>query len=893
MNIRDRYSALAIAVGAIVIGVAARPSHAAQVRASLSSQEAYVGMPITAHVEITNARSHEQPKMPDVAGVDIKTTGAASRSSQMTIINGRRSERTSVTYAWKLTPRRAGEYVVPPMEVEVDGRTTKTRAMRFVANKSETGDLMFVEVEGQQEKIYVGQSLDLTLRIWLKPFHDAKHNVTLSEGDMWQLIARDQSNWGVFAEKIADMDRNRQRAGGQQVLRKDSEGVERQYYQYDVKATIYPKRPGKVDVGDLQVVAKYPTGLSRSRSFFSMSDLAIDRVRPIAADATVAPIEILPVPTEGRPADYRGTVGHYEMITQATPTSVKAGDPITLHIGIRGDGPMELVQSPPLADLEKLTADFKVPDEALAGRVKDDVKLFTVNIRPRREGIAEIPAIPLTYFDPDAERFVTVRSDPIAIEVAAADQLSLSSIIGNATSGGDREDEAAQAPVVYLTNHTGSDVLEPTTASSMWSLVLWLVAAPVVFLVAWGIKCSDAIVARFGGTPIAARRRAKVALAAAHTPHGIATAVLQYIGELLHLQQASLTRDEAIRQLNQRVVIDEIYRVDRLLAACETSSYAGESQADVDLLKSEATECIELLSKHVRAEKNVRKVMGVRSTGFRVSRAALGAGSLLMAVALVGSTTNVRAGELSVDQATQILAEAGDAYVAGQVATEPADAKEAFAAAAQKYQTLVDDSADSGTLYFNLGNAYLQQGDVARALANYQRASALLPGDAQAEKNIAYAESLLGVAPQAPRGVLETLRTWILGISPTTLVVGVCATWIALWAAMIGALFVKRRMWRRIAIPAGVCCTLLAATVVLQWTQVPTEDRGMVVSESAALLAGNDVAFVESGQPVQVGTVFEIVEQRDDWLRVRFTDGEMGWIAADDAEVLPARGWRS
>ncbi|MEZ6081428.1 MAG: hypothetical protein R3C56_38890 [Pirellulaceae bacterium] len=37
-----------------------------------------------------------------------------------------------------------------------------------MVTKSVTGDLLFVEIEGNKDKVFVGQPLDLTLKIWIK-----------------------------------------------------------------------------------------------------------------------------------------------------------------------------------------------------------------------------------------------------------------------------------------------------------------------------------------------------------------------------------------------------------------------------------------------------------------------------------------------------------------------------------------------------------------------------------------------------------------------------------------------------------------------------------------------------------------------------------------------------
>ncbi len=178
-----------LSIAAVALLSAAASAHGAEVNASLSTREAYVGAPVTLRLEIANASSHDEPVLPEIAGVDIQSAGSPSRSTQTTIINGRRTDRTSAVYAWRIIPRREGAFVIPGITIQVDGKTQTTAPLRFVATKSETGDLLLVEVTGQQQKIYVGQPLKLTLNIWIKPYRDAEHQLTVSEADTWRMIS--------------------------------------------------------------------------------------------------------------------------------------------------------------------------------------------------------------------------------------------------------------------------------------------------------------------------------------------------------------------------------------------------------------------------------------------------------------------------------------------------------------------------------------------------------------------------------------------------------------------------------------------------------------------------------------------------------------------------------
>lgn len=100
---------------------------------------------------------------------------------------------------------------------------------------------MFVAVKGGKDQVFVGQSLELTLQIWIKPFHDTEKNITLSEANMWHMISA-QTSWGSFLERRQELAANNQRPGGQEVLRDDGQGTERSYYLYEITTTVYPKR---------------------------------------------------------------------------------------------------------------------------------------------------------------------------------------------------------------------------------------------------------------------------------------------------------------------------------------------------------------------------------------------------------------------------------------------------------------------------------------------------------------------------------------------------------------------------------------------------------------------------------------------------------------------------
>ncbi len=963
-------------VATIVCLTGASHAVAQNVDARLSAREAYVGMPVVLQISVRNANDYEAPTIPEIDGCEIRSAGTPSQSSQITIINGRRSESRSVTMQYLITPRRAGTFEIPSLKLEVNGKLQQTQPLRFVATKSETGDLLFVEIAGGEDRVYVGQPLDLKLKIWIKPFADREQRIQLSEANMWQMISQ-QTSWGSFADRLREMAENNQRPAGREVLRDNGEGQKRSYFLYEIEATAYPTRPGKIDASDVQIIVNYPTALGKSRDPFDdffkdspfggrmnqmMDDdffsspfgrrLTVKSARPIVAEANVDSTEVLPVPTSGRPADYRGAVGRYNIVTRATPSEVNAGDPITLNIGIVGDGPMELVQAPPLSTLEALTADFKVTDQSLAGFVQDETKVFSTTIRPRREGITEIPAIPFSFFDPDAESFKTVYSEPISIQVNKSEMLALDNIVGN-TRRNQPEEESSGAPGINepnLNNHTSSSILASETPSGLATWWWVFVVAPPI---AWLMTLIYANCERMAGwVPSfqSPRSRSLAKINRTDDPRELADVLVEFIfrrqGKRIDNAPA------AIGMLRTSGLLMIANEMESFLSKCERSGSGWQNNETIADLQKEAAGYVNQLdrefallrrqrvrrrngrgSKSAKRESNPRSSI-VRSTGKISSLILLGLSIWFASPSSSFASESVSdnavnqamqatpTGESSLtDQPTlpklslsdaqreTILQEAGAIYAQARsaVETDSAEASEGFTDAAAKYQMIVDSGVRNSKLFVNLGNAYLQAGELGRAIANYERARQLAPSDKQVLNNLKYAQAQVKGAEsgstaetvdfswtswsaivQQVRWVNELLINYI-GLP--TMISLLALSSILFWGLLIVRSFATRsgvrfKVWR-FAAPIFLILVLCLASVALAKTGQNQAASGIVVANHVDLLSGDGDQFptlysieTAQGQPVKV------LAQRANWLQIETTTGQTGWTESKAVELV-------
>ncbi|RPG22480.1 MAG: hypothetical protein CBB69_000605 [Phycisphaera sp. TMED9] len=559
-----------------------------------SSREVWVGQPFLIEVDVVNAATWEDPVVPKIDGVTSEVMPSARESTFTQIINGVATTRSTRTFVIRMIANKSGIIEIPSISVIVDGRRIESRTWRVIASKSEVGDLLIVEIIGTPAKAWVGQPVQLTLQIWIEQFVDRERNVRLDEADMWGLLSAADSSWGVFKEPLEELSRNRRRPSGRRVERGD-----RTYFLYEIKYVDHPVRAGAIDPGEVRILLRQPTGLVVQRDIFNRRQVAVEGFRPVIQTAEIRPIEVRPLPEEGRPATFTGAVGRFTVRASAEPREVSVGDPITLRYEVIEDpdaipGDLANLRPPPLRDLEAL-ADFRVPDDPTTGVVDGRAKTFTETLRPERDDITAIPAIPFVSFDPETGRYVTASSEPIRITVKASERLDLGAVVRN-----EGENETPLRRTTSLTATTGGLRANlPVTDAVMahhridgdWTTIVALLGGPTVFLVGLvAIRRREFRAANpEHGRATGARRRAIRTLDEEGTmADRVHDAICGLIAARLHLPDGTLTAQEADRAVAAAgLAEDRREELRTVLRAAEAGRYAPAS-ADQDELRSRA-----------------------------------------------------------------------------------------------------------------------------------------------------------------------------------------------------------------------------------------------------------------------------------------------------------------
>jgi hypothetical protein len=578
----DKMTRTATVCWILLLSIAAALPAVAQpsVELDLSNKQLYVGEGVDITLSIKNYRqSAAEPIVPATPGARITPTAGRSESSFVQIIGGRRTATRTVTYGYELVPQQVGELTIPPFTVVVDGVEMQTPPQTATVRPSNAHEIFIVEITTEEPQLYVGQRAALTMTIWVRPPPYGGQRLPPE----YCLRRIEPIDFGPFPPQIS----NPENVARERVI----DGQSRMFYAFDFEANTLLERPGPLTFDEILVGMQYPT----SRG-----------VRNLRVGVTGPPIEVLPVPQQGRPASFNGAVGLFRIDTAAAPTAVRVGDPIQLTIEIYGDGAVDALPPPLLDANTELAQNFRLPDQPLTGTFEDFRRRFTLTIRAQRDDVTRIPSIEYPYFDPGAQRFVVARSAAIPLNVAPAAEV-VTPDIGGGHRNGSADGNDALTPLSGLRDiETRPErLLAQHTLPSPRLVATTMLVPPFIFALLWGLQAvaarnRDPALRRRTSATRTARQRIRTAanLPPAEAGSAIVTALAGYLADRAGQPPGRFVGAAGVQHLRDHGVPAEVIdRWTRVTEACEAASFAGQASADPQQTADEARACLAALER--------------------------------------------------------------------------------------------------------------------------------------------------------------------------------------------------------------------------------------------------------------------------------------------------------
>ncbi|MFH2001100.1 MAG: hypothetical protein ABIK28_15565 [Planctomycetota bacterium] len=144
-------------------------------------------------------------------------------------------------------------------------------------------------------------------------------------------------------------------------------------------------------------------------------------------------VEVVPLPDLDRPESASNGVGRFRVSFDASPLTLRPGDPMELRFSIEGEGNLELLELP---GFPALSRDFHVYGFDDHGDASHRWRVF--HLAPLGPLTREIPALSFSWFEPDRKSYETAAWGPCEIDLLPGKERGAG---GPITSRARQEDE--------------------------------------------------------------------------------------------------------------------------------------------------------------------------------------------------------------------------------------------------------------------------------------------------------------------------------------------------------------------------------------------------------------------------------------------------------------------
>lgn len=339
-------------------------------------------------------------------------------STNIQWINGRMS--SSKVYSYYLQPKKKGKLVIPPATVTYKGHTYKSNAItitvtdqvaqaptapgarkapRQTKSKDILGQSLYLKTVVSKRKAYLGEQIVVEYKLYFR--------VNVRGFDFQKLPASP----GFWVEEF-------QRPSQPAIETEIVNGLN-----YNVatirKIALFPAQTGELTLQPISVIVEAQVRRRSTSIFDSFFDDPFGSIVQKVVRSKPIKIKVMDLPEEGRPADFSGAVGQYQMQVNVDKQTAKTNEAISLRIKISGQGNIKMVNLPdPVVppDIEKYDPKVSTHVDNLGETIRGS-KTAEYILIPRMPGDFEIKPLTFSYFDPKSKKYVTLSSNPITLHI--------------------------------------------------------------------------------------------------------------------------------------------------------------------------------------------------------------------------------------------------------------------------------------------------------------------------------------------------------------------------------------------------------------------------------------------------------------------------------------------
>lgn len=806
-------------------------------------------------------------------------------SSSIQIINGKRSSSHQTTFTYILIPKATGTFQLPAATALLSGnRISSTQASIQVVSDgasssqssgqnggkssgggqtSSTGsgeissNDLFMRLSLSRTEVVIGEPITATLKIYQRAnvvgFENAKFPTF---NGFWSQETYVPNNIEFKRESLDDKIYNT--------------AVLRTY-------VLIPQQSGTItiDPAELVCLVNIRTAPSTSNSLFD--SFFQDEYRTIRKRVTTPAVKVKvnPLPA-GQPASFGGGVGNFGISARLTTDNLKTHDAASLVITVSGRGNVALLEEPKV----NFPPDFEVYDTKTTENTDKSnggtsgSKSFEYPFIPRSHGDFTIDPVEYSYYDVNAGKYVTLRTEPLHVKVAKG-KGGNSTPVTTVNSGVERKDVKSLADDIRFI-FTGKPGLSGSGSFFVGSVFFWILLALMILgatSVYLAFRKVAAMRADVAGTKN--RRATKMAqkrlkLAGEYLDKNLYTAfyeelhkaLIGFVSDKLNMDMSEISKDNIASALTEGGVSEEQTKAfTDLLDACEFARYSPDGGNEA------------MRSHYDAALKVISSIDSGLKTGGKSLRKVVTVVTLLLSL---GTSMNIQAKDLD-----SLWTAGVQAYTDGK-----------FSDASAAWTSIEESGQKSAKLYYNLGNAWFKQGNYPKAILNYERALRLDPSYSDARYNLEFTSNFVQdkIEP-VPEFILKSVARKVCYVMGSN-------AWAVIFLVLLAAALVMGLLFllgssvgkRRAGFYCGIVLLLLSAGAlsfsIWQKSDSVKTDTAIVMSPVSSVKSSPSSGSSKDLFVIHEGTKVTILDEVGSWKNIALADGRQGWITSNELEVI-------
>jgi len=368
----------------------------------LDNKEVVLGSSIRMDLVFAEA-SGPAPGMPDIKGLKIthlRSTDIITRSEGKTIYGKR--------YTYLIIPEHPGIFTIGPFDFTHENKsyTFQKTQIQAISSFSDIGN---PKQESSKEAAFKAEdNVFLTLnvsadRVFVNEIFQVEALLYFKDAQLADIKYPYLKHEGFFIQEFKAPRKSRQNIKGFM------------YHTIAFNSSAFAIAAGEQRLGPARI--SYNMQISDPLASSDLFSKNAKKNIPLSSESTDKAITVIPIPEKGRPEGFKGAVGNFKMDFDIKPRDVvKAGESIVLTMRITGKGNFTMLSAPYIARNDGII--YYQPD---ISEDSDSYKTFRQIIIPKSDAVNEIPCVLFSYFDPEEEKFVSIKKGPFPIRVLGAE----------------------------------------------------------------------------------------------------------------------------------------------------------------------------------------------------------------------------------------------------------------------------------------------------------------------------------------------------------------------------------------------------------------------------------------------------------------------------------------